>query len=71
MQKSDRVTNARGWHGIIQDIKTGKQFAGTPDGKYYLVWWEERANHDGDPFSATIRKHPICGHTCNQIWRSN
>ena len=63
----DRVTNARGWYGIIIAIKhktdSGADYL-TLDGQYYMVWWLERATHD----HAALRRQPFCGMTCEQIY---
>ena len=72
MKVGDRVTNARGWsgqiHRIVSETAHGLPYQ-TPDGKYYWVWWHER-EHNADPlWGKTIRRHPICGMTCEQIWK--
>jgi hypothetical protein len=69
LRQGDRVTNARGWHGTITKISNtttkGQKFR-TPDGLYYWVHWEERKNHE----DKLVRKQPICGATCKQIWKT-
>jgi hypothetical protein len=58
----DQVSNSKGWTGTIKKIDVSnpadprKQFA-TPDGRYYWVYWKERAEH----VEPTVSRHPICG----------
>lgn len=70
LRPGDRLTNARGWHGTLDRIAT-KTSSGndiqTGDGRYYWVHWVEREMHE----DKLVRKHPIIGHTREQIWKDD
>jgi hypothetical protein len=70
LRVGDRVTNSKGWHGIIDRISketaSGNDYQ-TIDGQYYWVFWVEREQHK----EKLVRKQPICGHTRDQIWKDD
>lgn len=59
-QVGDRVTNARGWHGVVDRIDTESY-----PHPYYWVKWKERAQHQ----DKEVAKRPVCGHLGEQIWK--
>ena len=63
----DRVTNAKGWHGQIREIKFFDPTPNNEGGIYYRVWWKERAEHQ----ESALRQQPIIGHLPSQIWRTS
>jgi len=54
------VTNDKGWWGTVKRVE---DCTTCPDGKYYRVYWEERAKHK----NKLVAKQPIIGHTIDQL----
>lgn len=60
--KGDRVTNDKGWHGVVDRVETSQP---TEDGLYVWVWWKEREQH----VEKIVQRKPVCGHLTSQIKR--
>lgn len=76
MKPGDRVTNEKGWTGVIVEVRQRNQSLMFSDGKLkagpiYYVNWRERENcPESHPNDKTIRKDSILPHRAEQLWRA-
>ena len=76
MKLNDRVTNDKGWTGVIVEVRQRNQPLMFSDGNLkagpiYCVNWRERENcPESHPNYKAICKHSILPHRSEQIWRA-